>query len=333
MNKDFTEYLKDFFQIYLPETRKLSQNTICTYRYCFIKLLNFFKEEKNIKSNNIKLEMFTIELLEEFISWLINVEGNSEKTVNNRMATIKEFFKFISIHNVEYINLYSSLIKIKPLKVKENIIDYLSTEEVQIIFSIPNPNIKKELKDLTILTLLYETGMRVQSLCNLKLADVEISNNSKITILKTKGNRSYIVPIANDVARILQKYIITYDIKEQDYLFHNQYNNQYTRWGITYIISKYINICKKLNSDKFNIKVTPHIFRHSKAMHLLEAGVDLETIKRLLGHNSLKSTEIYAQANPKMVAEAINKNTKAIKIKRKYTKKYEEELLTWLKMM
>ena len=331
MNKDFSFYLKDFFQVYLLETRKLSPRTIITYKYCFIKLFNFFNQKKNIKSDKILLEMFNVELIEEFLNWLLNDENNTENTVNNRLTTIKSFFQFISIHNVEYLNLYSSLKNIKPLKKKEKIIEYLSIDEIKLLFSIPNTQNKKELKELSILTLLYESAIRVSELCNLKLEDLEISTNSTISIINGKGNKSRIIPISNDVTQILQKYIIIYQINKQDYLFTNHKNLQYTRWGVNYIIQKYINKAKKMDETKFKIKVTPHIFRHSKAMHLLDAGISLSTIEKLLGHSSIKSTEIYAKANPKKLEEAININSQAIKIKRKYSKNKENNLLEWLK--
>lgn len=331
MIKNFSYYLKDFFQVYLPETRKLSSKTISTYKYSFIKLFKFLNEQKKIEADEIMLEMFNVELIEEFINWLSNHEKNTPNTINNRLTAIKTFFQFVSIHNVEYLNLYSCLKNIKPLKTTEKIIEYLSLDEIRILFSIPNSQNKKELKDLAILTLLYESAMRVNELCNLKLEDIDFSNYSTIKVINGKGGKNRIIPISKDVALILRKYINIYNINEQDFLFTNQKNIQYTRWGINYIIQKYIIECKKLYPNDFKIKVTPHIFRHSKAMHLLNAGVPLTTIEKLLGHSSIKSTEVYAKANPKKVEEAINKNSQAIQIKRKYTKNKEEKLLEWLK--
>lgn len=331
MNNDFSYYLKQFFQAYLPETRRMSSKTIKTYKYCFIKLFNFFKQEKNIKSDNITLGMFNIEIIEEFINWLHNHENNSASTINNRMATIKCFFRFISIHNVEFLNLYSILKNMKQLRKSEKLIDYLSVDEIRLLFSIPNLQNKKELKELAILTLLYESAIRVGELCDLKVQNIEISNHSAIKIINGKGNKSRIVPISNDVALIFQKYITIYNLNEQAFLFTNQKNMQYTRWGINYIIQKYVNKCKKIDNEKFKIKVTPHIFRHSKAMHLLDAEIPLTTIEKLLGHSSIKSTEIYAKANPKKVEEAIEQNSQSIKVKRKYSKSKENKLLEWLK--
>ena len=331
VNKDYSYYLKEFFQVYLLETRKLSSQTITTYKYSFIKLFKFFEQKKNIKSNNITLDMFNIELIEEFINWLLNDEKNTSNTVNNRITAVKCFFQFVSIHDVELINLYSRLRNIKPLRKVETLIEYLSVDEIKLLFSIPNSQNKKELKELAILTLLYESAIRVSELCNLKLEDIEISNHSTIKIINGKGNKSRIIPISIDVAQILQKYINIYKINHQDYLFKNQKNIQYTRWGINYIIQKYVNRIRKIDDTKFKITVTPHNFRHSKAMHLLDAGVPLTTIEKLLGHSSIKSTEIYAKANPKKLEEAIDKNSQSIKVKRKYSKNKENDLLEWLK--
>lgn len=331
MNRDFSYYLKEFFQVYLLETRNLSPRTISTYKYCFIKLFNFLEEKKKIKSCNITLGMFNVELIEEFINWLSSEEKNVANTINNRITTIKCFFQFISIHNVEFLNLYSSLKSIKSLKKEEKLIEYVSIEEIKLLFSIPNSQNKKELKELAILTLLYESAIRVSELCNLKLEDIGISNHSTIKVINGKGKKSRVIPISNDVALILQKYINIYKINEQDYLFKNLKNIQYTRWGINYIIQKYINKGKRIDDTKFKITITAHILRHSKAMHLLDAGIPLTTIEKLLGHSSIKATEIYAKANPKKLEEAINQNSQSIKVKRKYSKSKENNLLEWLK--
>ena len=331
MNKNFSYYVKEFFQSYLPETRRLSKETIDTYRYCFIKIFYFFKQEKNIKPDDISLEMFNLELIEEFINWLSVKEKNKPVSINNRLATIKTFFKFVSTHNVEYLNLYSTIKGIDLLKTEEKIIEYLSHEEIDLLLSIPNCKNKKELKEFAILTLMYESAIRVSELCNLKAEDIEFSKINHVTIRNGKGGVSHKIPIHKEIGLLLQKYINTYKISPQDFLFKNRKEEKYTRWGITYILKKYINKGKEIDESKFKIKVTPHILRHSRAMHWLDAGIPITTIKKLLGHRYVKSTERYAKASPKQLEEAININSRSLKSKRRYNKKEKENLEEWLK--
>ena len=132
---------------------------------------------------------------------------------------------------------------------------------------------------------------------------------------------------------ILEKYIKIYNIpiNSDNLLFYNSQKEALTRMGITYIIKKYVSIARNKNPLDFQINVTPHTFRHSKAMHLLESGVNLIYIRDFLGHESVTTTEIYARANPENKRKAIEKHSEELSKMVHYSSKEKNDLLNWLK--
>ena len=132
---------------------------------------------------------------------------------------------------------------------------------------------------------------------------------------------------------MLCKYFCSFNIKNSDYLFFNKFNSKITRKGIEYILIKYVNQCKSIYTDKFKENYSCHSMRHSRAMHLLEAGIDLIKIRDFLGHNSIVTTEIYAKVNPKVKRDLISKYNQNLNVSDKYTDKDKEELLEFLKTL
>ena len=182
-----------------------------------------------------------------------------------------------------------------------------------------------------ILTLLYETGARVSELINIKLEDITL-NNTPYIILHGKGNKTRSVPISKDVSNILKTYLSRFSINNQnDYILKNRLNEKITRDGVQYIIDTYIEKAKEKYPNLYNKKITNHSFRHSKAMHLLEAGVNLVYIRDILGHKSITTTEVYAKTNPEIKRKAIEDNSQSIKVNDKYGIENKNDLLNWLK--
>ena len=207
----------------------------------------------------------------------------------------------------------------------------MSAEEVRLLFSIPDQKKDDQLRDLAILVLLYETGARVQELIDLIPSSIRFS--STVTAeLHGKGNKTRLVPINADAAAIVRNYIRRCRrINVDEPLFVNRRGEKLTRAGIQYIINKYVSIAREKSPDLFKGHITNHSFRHSKAMHLLEAGVNLIYIRDLLGHTSVITTEVYAKTNPKIKEEQLKKHSVAVKTSQKYTDKQKEDLIDWLK--
>jgi site-specific recombinase XerD len=222
------------------------------------------------------------------------------------------------------------LLSIKPKHAPKKAIDYLSIEELKRIFSMPKINTVQGKRDLAILTLLYDSGARVQELIDLKYRDLRLDNPATIK-LTGKGNKARIVPLMPDTAKILNVYTCSaMNFNHDQQLFLNRSNSKLSRSGIEYIIKKYVKQASEVNSRLLGKKVTPHIFRHSKAMHLVQANVNIIYIRDILGHVSVQTTEVYAKADSRAKRKALEEASKNIVPNTKFTKEKENELLDWL---
>ena len=196
---------------------------------------------------------------------------------------------------------------------------------------MPNTSTNIGVRDLAILTLLYDSASRVDELISLKCCDIDFIK--KTVNLYGKGKKQRVVPLISSTIKIIEKYMQIYNLSENstELLFFNSRNEKLTRMGINYIIEKYVKIAKENNPIEYQIKVSPHTFRHSKAMHLLESGVNLIYIRDFLGHSSITTTEIYAKTNPEIKRKAIEKHSENLSKKIHYSEKEKQDLLSWLK--
>jgi len=331
MNKNFSYYVEQFFSVYLPKTRNLSHNTIYSYRDTIVSLINFFKKNENMLSNDISLSNLTLENVEKYIIWLKDKEKLKDSSINVRIAAIMTFIKFLQNKELNYFNEFNRILSIENKKVPKNNITYLSVDDIKKIMNTPNTKNKQEFRELVILMFIYETGCRVQELCDLKFESLNLKDTSTVTLLG-KGNKSRIVPINKELKRLLENYIEMYRINNCSYLFKNKYGNKITRQGIQYIFDKYSKIIMNKENYTFPCNLTPHVFRHSKAMHLLESGVNLIYIRDFLGHESITTTEIYAKTNSEIKRKELEKNRQNYNLDT-YSDEQKQQLEDWLKKL
>jgi site-specific recombinase XerD len=184
---------------------------------------------------------------------------------------------------------------------------YLSLDSVKGLLGQPDRNTVQGRRDAVLLSLLYDTGARVQELVDLKVCDINL--NDTVTIILTgKGGKSRIVPVMAPTGDLLRKYIEGYGLshpsKSRNPLFTNRGGKQpLTRAGVTYILKKYASQAQMAGVKDISGEITPHWLRHSKAMHLLQSGVNLVYIRDLLGHSDVSTTEIYYGKQVFMVSE------------------------------
>lgn len=328
---DFPYHLTKYFSDYLPNQVAASPNTISSYRDVFVQLMEFFKSEYNLPPEKLSYRDFTVERIEAFLHHLETSRGIGISTRNQRLAGIHAFFRYIQYRDPAGFEQSSRVLSIPFKKAPVKPVEYMVVEEVKLLFSIPDQKEDDQLRDLAIMVLLYESGARVQELIDLTPGHIRFSVNTVVE-LHGKGNKTRLVPINADVANIIRNYIRRChrtDIYEP--LFVNRDCKKLTRAGIQYIINKYVSIAREKSPDLFKGHITNHSFRHSKAMHLIEAGVNLIYIRDLLGHTSVITTEVYAKTNPKIKEEQLKKHSVAVKTAQKYTDKQKEDLIDWLK--
>ncbi len=211
-------------------------------------------------------------------------------------------------------------------------VEHLSPGAIKLILEQPDKSSPKGRRDLTLLSVLYDTGARVQELVDIKVNDVTLDPPPVIS-LTGKGNKVRRVPLMKNTIALLQQYVLENDLnkqwKNQYPLFKNNQHNKLTREGIAYILDKYV----KMASAKSQIvpkRLSPHVLRHSKAMHLLQAGVNLIYIRDFLGHVDMKTTELYARTDTETKRKALENAYPDIITGQLPDWSKDKELLTWL---
>lgn len=331
MDNTFTYHLTKYFSDYLPNQLAASVHTIRSYRDTFVQLMEFYKETYHIPPEKLEYSSFSAQRMEEFLKWLEDTRKISIRTRNQRLAAVHAFFRYLQYRDPAGFSQCAQVMSVPFKKAPAAAVSYMTLEETAFLFSLPDQKDDTQLRDLAVLVLLYESGTRIQELTDLCPSNIRFGATNIIT-LHGKGNKTRRVPISADVAKILKIYMKRCGRNDPDSpLFVNRRGEKLTRAGTQYIIDKYINMGRKQQPDYFKNRITNHSFRHSKAMHLLEAGVNLIYIRDLLGHTSILTTEIYARSNPKIKEEQLKKNSTFINAKEKYGKKEKEDLIDWLK--
>ncbi len=308
---DYAKQLSRFLCVYLPQERNVSPNTVSAYRDAFISFFVFLRDERHIKAEKAILTDVNRDNVIGYLQWLIDKQGCSIATRNNRLAAIKSFVSYLQYDSVEHIDQWQRILAIRGLKKKHTTPSHFTKEGIKLLLEQPDTNNPRELRHLAILALMYDTGCRVQELADLTIESLRIQCNPYSIKIYGKGRKTRIVPLSEHAIGILTNYMGCYhidtDIGNKNPLFSNSSKIKLTRAGITYILKKYAEMARICNPNLIPEITSCHQLRHSRAMHLLQSGVNLVWIRDLLGHSSIQTTEIYARADSKQKREAIEK--------------------------
>lgn len=304
---DFAKQLTSFFSEYLPGTRNLSGNTIMAYRDTFRLLLLFCNESYKISIEKLTIKMLDDNLIIRFLDWIQEERHCSIATRNQRLAAIHSFFRYIQAQNPEYLLGCQKILQVPFKKYQKAIIQHLTPEQTQLLLSAPNSKTISGRRDMTLLSVLYDTGARVQELCDLRIRDIRLEEPAIVT-LTGKGRKTRHVPLLVNTIELLRLYMTENQLfqngKQDAPLFYNQRKSKLTRGGVNHILQKYAKIASE-KCPSIPKKITAHVMRHSKSMHLYQCGVNLIYIRDILGHVDIATTDIYARADTESKRKAM----------------------------
>jgi len=333
---NFAYHLTEYLSKYLPSQVGASTNTIKSYRDTFTLLLKFCKAEKGINPDRLTLKHLERVLVEDFLSWIEEKKKCSVSTRNQRLAAIHSFFRYLQIEAPENILSYQKVLAIPVKRYSRRTLNYLSLKGIKTILAMPDTGTLSGRRDLVLLCLLYDTGARVQEIADCTVGDVRLEDPANIR-LRGKGEKSRIVPVMKQTALYIKEYTHERNLDKpvmRPYpLFYNRIRRKLTRAGITYILNKYVGMARSIAPEHIPDVVSPHSIRHSKAMHLLQAGVNLIYIRDLLGHVDIKTTEIYARADTDMKRKALENAYRDISPDKLPEWHNDSELMSWLKSL
>lgn len=330
-------YMTSFFKKYLPGQKNLSPNTIRAYADAFKLLLIYCEEEKGIKSDRLKLENIDRELVSGFLDWLEEIRGCKTTTRNQRLIALHSFCRYVQKISPENMDNLQSVIQIDYKKSKKAIVPYLTEKQMKLLLAQPDGNTWQLFRDKVMLAVLYDTGARVQELCDLRIKDVRLESPAVIT-LTGKGNKVRQVPIMSGTQKLLKIYLEKHKgnagiSRGDNPLFVNQRRQKLSRWGVSHIIDKYVDMAKEKGLD-VDFSITAHVFRHSKAVHMVHAGINLIYIRDFLGHVDCATTEIYAKIDTETKRKAIEAACKDITPNENYSDWNEDDdLMSFLKSL
>lgn len=330
---DFAKLLTAYLTKVLPGQRNLSTHTITSYRDTFKLLLLFCQQRKGIAPEYLTLSQIDDTLVHEFVSWIECERRCSISTRNQRLAAIHAFFRYVQTEAPERLLTCQRILSIPFKKTGKPVVSFLTSDALKAILNQPDRKTLAGRRDLVLLTTLYDTGARVQELINLVVRDIRLDQPSTIA-LKGKGNKIRHVPLMTKTASMLKEYLkerrLSTAGKYDHPVFFNSRHQKLTRAGIAYIIKKYVEAAKRQNNIVLPEKISPHVFRHTKAMHLLQANINLVYIRDFLGHASVTTSEIYARADSEMKRLALEQAYSPMVTDDIPAWQEDEDLLIWL---
>ena len=332
---DFALRLRAFLTDYLPAQRGLSPNTISGYRYAFVLLLRYCREVCKLRVERVHLEQIDAALVVNFLEYLEHERGSSASTRNHRLAAIHSFFRYVQTEDPQQLGHCQRILAIPQRRISHGEPTYLIVEDLAALLGQPDRSTRAGRRDAVLLTVLYDTGARVQELVDLCVRDVRLGTPAMIR-LTGKGRKIRLVPLMASTASALARYRSEEGLDDPtralEPLFRNQRGSRFSRWGVAYLVKKYSDQARSARPT-LPAKVTPHTLRHTKAMHLLQAGNPAIVVRDILGHADIQSTEVYAKADLEMKRRALEKASGATPSVGLRSWQRDPDLLRWLQSL
>jgi site-specific recombinase XerD len=336
---DLVALIDDFFEEYLPKERGVSKHTVRSYAMAFQSLYLFFKDVKGIRAHRLFVKDLTREQINEYLNWLETRCGNKAATRNSRLASIKAFCHYALYRDFKNMALWQSILSIKSKKTESPTMSFLTQEGMKALLgSIPVDTIQGR-RHLAILSFMYDTGARASELISFSAHNLNLTKPYHI-VLCGKGRKKRIVPIHEKLVLILKAYMkdagIDSDNVSTQPLFVNVHGRKLTTAGLTHIIKLYAMPLKEKCPGLIPDRLSPHSFRHSKATHLLQSGMNIIYVRDFLGHSSVKTTEIYVRMDSEHKRKALETAAADIVPSTSSNDRNwndDEKLLNWLKSL
>ena len=291
-------YVHSFLYEYVPVQRTHSNHTLRSYSFALTLYIGFLETEKRITPENLCGECFSRPIIEEWLAWLANGRGCSPQTCNNRLASLRAFLKYLGDSDIGYLNISLEASAIPRRKTIRNKVNGMSKDAVKALFASPDPESRTGLRDLAFMLILYGTAARLDEILSLKNKNLHLHGEKSYATIIGKGGKVRTLYILPKAAAYLEKYQNMFHGKSPDpdrYVFFSRNHDgmqKMTQPAINKMLKKHAMLAHKVCAD-VPIKLHAHQFRHARASHWLEDGMNIVQISFLLGHEQLQTTMIY----------------------------------------
>ena len=261
-------------------------------------------ERLRLRPSQIDLVQLDAQLVLEFLSYIEEQRRNTVRTRNARLAAIKSFFRYLEYRAPQCIEQIRQIHAIPMKKTEEALVAFLDRNEMQALLDAPEISTTLGVRDRAMLHLTYACGLRVSELVSLRMDQFDTRAPPSLRVLG-KGRRERILPLWKETVSALNAWLRVRRSNDAPEIFLNANGRAMTRAGFEYVIDKYVQIAKGKRPSIATKRVTPHVLRHSCAMHILQATSDVRKVSLWLGHTSIQSTEIYLRADPTEKLDAL----------------------------
>lgn len=321
-------HLSVYLLEHLPRDRSASRHTVDSYAYGFQLLVGFAARQLHLRPCNIQIEQLTVGLILDFLEHIESVRANTARTRNARLAAIKSFFKFLEYRAPCCLALAQQVHAIPSKRIKLPLVDYLTRAELQALLDAPDRRTSVGVRDRAMLNLAYAGGLRVSELVGLQLDDIRLPAVDQIHVLG-KGRRERVLPLWKETQIVLKDWLRIRPQSDDRSVFLSNRSEAMSRYGFAERLAAHVKTAQRSAVSLARKRVTPHVLRHTCAVHTLEATGDIRRVALWLGHSSIVSTEIYLRIDPAQKLEILNAGA-APQIKRGAFKGVSDRLLAML---
>lgn len=273
--------------------------------------VNYMHTKKGVAVERLFLRHLTRQNVVGYLNWILDERNCSPATRNYRLAAIHAFVSFLQYNIIEQSEEWQKILSIKAMRTEKKALNYLSQDGIRLLLHQPDVTTWQGRRHLAMLSLMYDTGARVQEIADLTADCVRIDGEPYTIRLFGKGRKARVVPMVKEQVNHLRLYMEENHLDNSDMfgtpLFFNNRHEKLTREGVAYVLKTYADMAREVNPSLIPDRLSCHSIRHSKAMHLLQSGVNLVYIRDILGHVSIQTTDIYARADSKAKREALEK--------------------------
>jgi len=315
-DNSFFKHVRGYLTVFLPKNRCYSPHTVKAYRDTLNLFRRFMFDEKGIPFGDISFDRITHDVIYEFLAWIQNTRGCEATTKNHRLAALKSFLNYCAMEDPALMAIYLDIQKIRSQRVNRTRVEYMSETALKTLLEQPNARTRCGLRDRFFMILLYDTGARIQEILDLKLRDIHLNDQTPCIYLTGKGNKTRAVPLMDKTIAHFHEYMKTFhpDAHSQndEYLFFTLIKGQIGKMSddnVSCFLKRYAESARQV-CPEVPLRMHAHLFRHTRAMHLYQAGIPLSYIKDFLGHVSVNTTDIYASTDTSMMKAALEKIAK-----------------------
>jgi len=318
-----------FFHEWLVEQRDASHRTILAYRDTWRLFLRFAAQQLKRRVSALRTEDLTEEMLLEFLQHIERDRRGSVGTRNCRLAAIRSFFSFVAEREPRAARQCAEVLRVPFKRAPRKTMCYLEPEEAAAILAQPNRTSAEGQRDHALLSLLYNTGARIQEALDLRPQDIRLKSPSHVRFLG-KGRKERISPLWPETADVIAALLRRCPRPDDEPLFVNRYGEPLTASGFRFRLRQYVGAAAEHVPTLAQKRITPHVFRRTTAVQLVAAGVDVTVIRSWLGHVKLETTNHYAEANIETKRKALEQVDPKLRPSKPPRWKRDTDLLTWL---